>query len=76
MERTKRHVVDGYQKFVDYEEMNVLEPEDWSPAEWEALCKLCGLPAHRTERIVLRLKSIECYINPEEKSKQHSQKGK
>lgn len=61
-----RKIVNGYQKFLS--EMLILEPKDWSPAEWETLCKLSGLPFQRTERIVLHLNSIECYISSNENS--------
>lgn len=56
-----RNVIDGYQKFAD--EMLIWEPEDWTADEWATLCKASGVPADRTERIVLHVNQIECYIN-------------
>lgn len=59
-ERTYRDVIDGYQKFVEKEPI-ILESEDWTPAEWATLCKLCRLPVDRTERIVIHASEIECF---------------
>lgn len=50
-------------------EFFVWEPEDWSPAEWAVLCKVCRLPADRTERIVLHASAIEYYIKKEDLKK-------
>lgn len=51
----------GYQKFNEREPY-ILEPEDWTPAEWATLCKLCHLPADKTERIAMHINEIECFI--------------
>lgn len=59
-------VQEGYQKFTDNEPL-ILEPEDWTFDEWLTLCKLCGLPAMTTERIVLHSDVVECYINSDAK---------
>lgn len=57
----------GYHKYSTLEPV-VLEPEDWTVEEWATLCKVSGVPANRTERIVLNLSSIECYIGSGEQS--------
>ena len=59
-------VRDGYQKIQDKEPL-ILEPEDWTFDEWQTICKLCGLPAMTTERIVLHADVVECYINSDAK---------
>ena len=40
----------------------VWEPKDWTAEEWAILCKICGLPADRTDRIVLHASESEFYI--------------
>ncbi len=40
----------------------VLEPEDWTPVQWETLCKLCGLTKVRASRIVMNVDSIETFV--------------
>lgn len=58
---------DGYHKFPE-KEMLVLEPEDWTPQEWATLCKLSGdLPPDTTDRIVIHVDEIECYIDSTQK---------
>lgn len=52
----------GYLKFAENEPF-ILEPEDWTASEWGTLCKLCGLTADRTERIVMHINEIECFID-------------
>ena len=52
---------EGYHKEAVVEPL-ILEPEDWSRQEWSTLCKLCGLPAYRAERIVLHVGEMESYI--------------
>ena len=58
---------DGYQKFHDDEPL-ILEPEDWSFQEWATICKLCGLPLGQTERIVLHVDEMECFVNLSKKA--------
>ena len=60
-------VHDGYQKLRDDEPL-ILEPEDRSSPEWATLCKLCGLPLGQTERIVLHVGDIECYVDLSKKA--------
>lgn len=40
----------------------IWEPEDWTSEEWAVLCKICGLPTDKTDRIVLRASEVEYYI--------------
>lgn len=40
----------------------VWEPGDWTAKEWAVLCKICGLPVDRTDRIVLHASEAEFYI--------------
>ncbi len=56
----------GYSKDHPCEPL-IWEPEDWSPAEWTVLCRVCGLPADKTERIVLNIDTIESYVSPNSK---------
>lgn len=60
---TARKLDDGYHKFPE-KEMLVVKPEDWTRAEWRTLCKFCGLDPETTERIVMNVESIECYVGP------------
>lgn len=55
-------VHDGYQRFSDNEPL-ILEPEDWSFSEWATICMLCGLPLGQTERIVLHVNEMECFVD-------------
>lgn len=41
----------------------IWELEDWTPEEWDTLCKVCGLPPDNTERIVLRASEVEYFLN-------------
>lgn len=52
----------NYQK-LSLAEPLILEPGDWTFHEWAALCKLCGLPAGPTERIVLHVDVMEYFQN-------------
>lgn len=56
---------EGYRAFACVEPL-ILEPEDWSEAEWEVLCKLCGLTGKNAVRIVMNTSSIEAYLDPKE----------
>lgn len=61
LEASEEPVKEGYYKEAVVEPL-ILEPEDWSRREWATLCKLCGLPADRAERIVLHVGEMESYI--------------
>lgn len=39
----------------------ILEPEDWTQAEWQVLCKLCGIEATTTGRIRMNVDSLEVF---------------
>lgn len=52
----------GGQRFPQREPV-ILEPVNWSREEWAALCKLFGLPAAQTERIVAHIGEIEAYVS-------------
>lgn len=54
----------GYHKLKMAEPL-ILELEDWTPDEWDVLCKLCDLQAGRTERIVLHVETLEFFENLE-----------
>lgn len=45
----------------------IWELEDWTPEEWDTLCKVCGLPPDNTERIVLRASEVEYFLNLRQK---------
>lgn len=64
LEASEEPVKGGYHKEAVVEPL-ILEPEDWSRREWATLCKLCGLPADRAERIVLHVGEMESYIGNE-----------
>ena len=55
------HMEGGYKR-EKCNEPFILEPEDWTPEEWKALCKLCVLPEALTERIVIHASEIESYV--------------
>lgn len=63
-EPAKKPLGEGYHKEAVVEPL-ILEPEDWSRREWATLCKMCGLPADRAERIVLHVGEMESYIGKE-----------
>lgn len=42
----------------------ILEPEDWTKAQWDTLCQLCGLVPGLTERIKMQPPYIEAFIAP------------
>lgn len=55
------------EKMPGYHQDEIREPliwehEDWSADEWKVLCKICGLPAEKTERIVLRASEVEYFV--------------
>ena len=52
----------GYHRMACPEPL-ILEPEDWSDAEWATLCKLCGLKPAQTDRIKINVDSIETYLS-------------
>lgn len=54
----------GYNK-TEMREPLILEPEDWSAEEWATLCKVYGVPADRTERIVIGATPVECFLHEE-----------
>lgn len=54
----------GYRKFWEKEPI-VLEPEDWTEAEWRVLMKLLGFEPDITTRAVVHIASLECFIDPE-----------
>lgn len=64
LEASEEPVKEGYHKETVAEPL-ILELEDWSKREWATLCKLCGLPADRAERIVLHVGEMESYIGKE-----------
>lgn len=41
----------------------ILEPEDWTPAEWSTLCRLHGLNAATTEYMVIGDHQLEAYLS-------------
>ncbi|MCM1295879.1 MAG: hypothetical protein NC311_10085 [Muribaculaceae bacterium] len=53
----------GYRKFWEKEPI-VLEPEDWTEAEWRALMKMAGLEPDVTTRAVIKISTVECYVDP------------
>jgi len=52
----------GGQRFPQREPV-ILDPVNWNREEWAALCKLFGLPATQTERIVAHIGEIEAHVS-------------
>lgn len=53
-------IKNGYHKLSLVEPL-ILEPEDWSAAEWATLCKICDLPVGPAQRIVLHISTMEFF---------------
>lgn len=51
----------GYRRLSQREPV-ILVPGNWTREEWAVLCKLSGLPADRTERIVLHIREMAAHI--------------
>ena len=58
--RSDMKIKNGYHKLSLIEPL-ILEPEDWSAAEWATLCKICDLPVGPTQRIVLHINTMEFF---------------
>ena len=61
--RSDMKIKNGYHKLSLIEPL-ILEPKDWSAAEWATLCKICDLPVGPTQRIVLHLNTMEFFEDP------------
>ncbi len=66
-------IKNGYHKLNLIEPL-ILEPEDWTAAEWATLCKICDLPVGPTERIVLHVGTMEFFENAEKPVQEDAQR--